>query len=48
MRNLILLSLVALGACGTANRTDGVTPAEAAQLNAAADKLDAQQANATR
>jgi hypothetical protein len=48
MRGLIFLSLLALAACGSANRTDGVTPAEAAQLNAAADKLDFQQANAVR
>jgi outer membrane murein-binding lipoprotein Lpp len=47
MRGLILLSLILAG-CGSANRTDGVTATEAAQLNVAADKLDAQTENAAR
>ena len=46
MRTLLLLSLLLAG-CGSAERTDGVTASEAAQLNAAADKLDAQAENAT-
>jgi hypothetical protein len=48
MRPMFLLFLLLLAACGSANRTDGVTPAEAAQLNAAAAKLDAQAENSTR
>jgi outer membrane murein-binding lipoprotein Lpp len=47
MRALVLLSLLLAG-CGSANRTDGVTAAESAQLNAAAEKLDAQAGNAAR
>ena len=47
MRALILLSLILAG-CSSANRTDGVTAAEAAQLNAAAEKLDAQAENAAQ
>ena len=47
MRIMLLLSLLLAG-CGSANRTDGVTASEAAQLNAAADKLDAQAENAAR
>ncbi|UVO54877.1 hypothetical protein [Sphingomonas sp. SUN039] len=47
MRTLLLVALMLAG-CSSANRTDGVTPSEAAQLNAAADKLDAQSENATR
>lgn len=47
MRVVLLLALL-LAACGTANRTDGVTASEAAQLNAAADKLDAQAVNTAR
>ena len=45
MRYLIFLALFLAG-CGSAERTDGVTASEAAQLNAAADKLDAQAENA--
>jgi outer membrane murein-binding lipoprotein Lpp len=47
MRALILLSLILAG-CSSAKRTDGVTAAEAAQLNAAAEKLDAQVENAAQ
>ncbi len=47
MRALFLLSLLLVG-CGSAKRTDGVTATEAAQLNAAAEKLDAQTDKATR
>lgn len=47
MRALILLSLILAG-CGSANRTDGVTATEAAQLNAAAEKLDAQAEDGAR
>lgn len=37
-----------LAACGQADRTDGVTASEAAALNAAAEKLDAQAENAAQ
>jgi outer membrane murein-binding lipoprotein Lpp len=47
VRALILLSLILAG-CSSTNRTDGVTATEAAQLNAAAERLDAQAENATR
>ena len=47
MRIALLLALLLAG-CGPANRTDGVTAREAAQLNAAAEKLDAQAENAVR
>ena len=47
MRITLLIALLLTG-CGSANRTDGVTASEAAQLNAAADKLDADAANAAR
>ena len=46
MRYLIFLALMLAG-CGSAERTDGVTASEAAALNAAADKLDAQAENTT-
>jgi len=46
MRAIILLSLLLAG-CGTAKRTDGVTATEAAQLNAAAEKLDSRAENTT-
>lgn len=36
----IVLAIFVLAGCGSANRTDGVTPSEAAGLNKAADKLD--------
>lgn len=45
MRIVLCLALMLAG-CGSAERTDGVTASEAAQLNAAADKLDAQAENA--
>jgi len=47
MRALIFLSLILAG-CSSAKRTDGVTVTEAAQLNAAAEKLDAQAKNAAQ
>jgi len=47
MRYAVVLAFL-LTACGTANRTDGVTASEAAQLNAAADKLDNDAANTVR
>jgi len=47
MRFALFLTLL-LAACGTANRTDGVTASEAAQLNAAAEKLDTEAANTVR
>jgi len=47
VRALILLSLILVG-CSSAKRTDGVTATEAAQLNAAAETLDAQAENAAQ
>ena len=47
MRILLCLALMLAG-CGSAKRTDGVSASEAAQLNAAADKLDAQTENSAR
>jgi outer membrane murein-binding lipoprotein Lpp len=47
MRILFLLVLTLAG-CGSAKRTDGVTASEAAQLNAAAEKLDTEAANSAR
>jgi hypothetical protein len=41
MRAIILLPLILLAACNGADETTGVSPDEAAQLNAAADMLDA-------
>lgn len=40
MRAIILLSLALLAACNRTDDTTGVSPDEAAQLNAAADMLD--------
>ena len=42
------LFLPILAGCGSAKRTDGVTVTEAAQLNAAAEKLDEQAKNAAQ
>jgi outer membrane murein-binding lipoprotein Lpp len=47
MRRLLLVVLLLAG-CGSAKRTDGVTASEAAQLNAAAEKLDSQAENSAR
>jgi outer membrane murein-binding lipoprotein Lpp len=47
MRVLFFLALMLAG-CGSAKRTDGVTASEAAQLNAAAEKLDTQAENSAR
>jgi uncharacterized lipoprotein YajG len=41
MRTIILLPLALLAACNRTDDTTGVSPDEAAQLNAAADRLDA-------
>lgn len=41
MRAIILLPLALLAACNGTDETTGVSPDEAAQLNAAADMLDA-------
>ncbi len=41
MRAIILLPLALLAACNRTDDTTGVSPDEAAQLNAAADMLDA-------
>lgn len=41
MRAIILLPLVLLAACNRTDDTTGVSPDEAAQLNAAAGMLDA-------
>lgn len=41
MRAIILLPFALLAACNRTDDTTGVSPDEAAQLNAAADMLDA-------
>jgi ABC-type molybdate transport system substrate-binding protein len=48
MRPILLIVLVLFGCSADANRADGVTPGEAAALNAAADKLDVQAENASQ
>jgi len=45
MRAIILLPLALLAACNGTDETTGVSPDEAAQLNAAADMLDANATN---
>lgn len=47
MRYTLLIALLLAG-CGASNRTDGVTPGEAAALNAAAEKLDVESESTAR